>query len=636
MGRAHFKVKMTNEHPEHETAEHDDQYGLPYAVDDQPVASIEDAQRLRQPRPWRSRSLLRGTGDGANQREPTRHGLANERRDDRVAAFRPAVLAIRWGTAAVSLALAIPSFLAPAWITVALCLALFVYTVVRTVYPIRYTDEIRGSVLIFTEVAFHVAAIVATGKWESPFVFSLLTAVIVAGFARGFVFALRIGGVAGGSISLAAIFGKNASEVDLLNAVQWTIILLLVALVAGYSRRISGEADRQRTLALDRLERLSDANALLFSLHRIAQTLPASLDMAEVLDTTMARLRSLFDFDAVVLLLFDDTDAMWQVLRREGVSGPSRLGPTELPAPLMRAMALSRLVHVDDLHNAGGPGLASGSRSGLYSVLEARGSVIGLLAIEHRDPNHFTEREIELLDGFIDPVALAVDNARWFGRLRTVGADEERTRIARDLHDRIGQSLAYLAFELDRLVAKDERGEPLAEALTKLQGDTRMVIGEVRDTLYDLRTDVSDSADLVETLEAFSDRIRARSDLEITITSQDNGKRLPIRQEREMWRIAQEALVNIERHAEASAALIHWRCDGERAELTVVDDGKGFPIGAGRVDSYGIMGMRERASSIGATLEIVSEPGEGASLTCALTPADQQGKGRPASIAALK
>lgn len=615
---------MTESKPAEDSFGGDAQYSLPYADEDEPAASGSEAQRLRQPRPWRSRSLLRGTGDGRIDRDGNPQSHTKSPGDDRVAAFRPAVLAIRWGTTAVSVALTIPAFLVPGWISVAVCIALVAYTIARTIRPIRYTDEFRGSFLIFTEVAFHVAAVVATGKWESPFVFSLLTAVIVAGFARGFVFALRIGGIAGGSISLAAIFGKNASEVDLLNAAQWTIILLLVALVAGYSRRISGEADRQRTLALDRLERLSDANALLFSLHRIAQTLPASLDMAEVLDTTMARLRSLFEFDAVVLLLFDETDAMWQVLRREGVSGPSRLGPTELPAPMMRSMALSRMVHVEDLHQAGGPGLATVSRSGLYSVLEARGSVIGLLAIEHREPDHFTDRETELLDGFIDPVALAVDNARWFGRLRTVGADEERTRIARDLHDRIGQSLAYLAFELDRLVAKDERGDPLGEALTKLQGDTRMVIGEVRDTLYDLRTDVSDAADLVETLEAFSDRIRARSDLEITITSQDNGKRLPIRQEREMWRIAQEALVNIERHAEATTASIHWVCDGERAELRVVDDGKGFPIGSGRVDSYGIMGMRERASSIGATLEIVSEPGEGASLRCGLSPAHNQ------------
>ncbi len=596
----------------------DDEELLPYdPLTGNADSAREGARRLRHSRSG-SKAIGRavGTTGSPTAERPTFAG-------DRVAAFRPAILAIRWGTTMVSLALSIPAFLVEDWKIVAICGALIGYTIIRTVYPIRYTGELRGFFLLLAEVGIHVAAVVASEKWDSPFVFSLLTAVIVAGFARGFAFALRIGGVAGGAISLAAFLNESPAEADLRNAAQWTMILLLVALVAGYSRSISGEADRQRTLALNRLERLSDANALLFSLHRIAQTLPASLDMAEVLDTTMARLRSLFEFDAVVLLLFDETDATWQVLRREGAKGPSRLGPTELPPPLRRAMTVSRLVHVNDLQSSQGPGLAGASRSGLYTVLEARGSIIGLLAIEHREANVYSDREVELLDGFIDPVALAVDNARWFGRLRTVGADEERTRIARDLHDRIGQSLAYLAFELDRIITREAKGESLAPDLEKLREDTRSVIREVRDTLYDLRTDVSDAADLVETLEAFADRIRERSSLEIEIESNHTGKRLPIRQEREMWRIAQEALVNVERHADAKSVVMHWSSDGERAELTITDDGKGFPIGAGRVDSYGIMGMRERAASIGASLEIISEPGEGATLKCVLKPGHQ-------------
>ena len=101
---------------------------------------------------------------------------------------------------------------------------------------------------------------------------------------------------------------------EIRTTVQWSVIVLLVAVIAGYTRRISGEADRQRSLALDRLTRLSDANALLFSLHRVAQSLPASLDMDEVLDTTVARLRGLVDFSAVAILLFDDTDAHFEAL----------------------------------------------------------------------------------------------------------------------------------------------------------------------------------------------------------------------------------------------------------------------------------------------------------------------------------
>jgi signal transduction histidine kinase len=146
------------------------------------------------------------------------------------------------------------------------------------------------------------------------------------------------------------------------------------------------------------------------------------------------------------------------------------------------------------------------------------------------------------------------------------------------------------------------------------------VIGEVRDTLYDLRTDVSDQLEIGEVLEQFGGRLMERSELDIRVYADRTGKRLPLLQEREMWRIAQEALVNVERHAEARAAAVRWRCDGTSAALEIADDGKGFPVGkAGRLDSYGIMGMRERASSIGATLEIHSEQGRGTVIRCFLT-----------------
>ena len=243
---------------------------------------------------------------------------------------------------------------------------------------------------VILEIAIQVGAVVATDFWNSPFVFSLLTAIIVAGFARGFGFGLRIGVGAALAISMGEATRPNYQGEDLRVALQWSAVLLLVGVVAGYARRISGEADRQHSLALDRLDRLSDANALLFSLHRVAQTLPASLDLGEVLDTTVARLRGLVDFDAVAILVFDDTDAAWQVIRREGSALPNRLGPTELPPPLMTAMTENRLVEVSDFSEPNvGPGISPMSSSGIYTVLPARSAIIGFLAVESRRPGAF-------------------------------------------------------------------------------------------------------------------------------------------------------------------------------------------------------------------------------------------------------
>lgn len=536
---------------------------------------------------------------------------------DRVAAFRPAILAIRWGTTAVSLALAADTVDADAAVA-AWAVGLFAYTVYRTFRPIKYTGDVRSLLTVLAEVVLLVLAIAMTGYWESPFVFSLLTAIIVAGFARGFGFGIRIAVVSALAVSIPYLSAGDAGRVELETSAQWSVSLVLVGLVAGYARRISGEADRQHSLALDRLGRLADANALLFSLHRVTQTLPASLEMGDVLDTTIGRLKGLIEFDTAVILLFDDTDASWEVLRREGVRLPMRLDGPALPPPLQQAVDQQTVVLVDDLSGGEGPGLSGRAGSGLYAVLPARGSLIGLLAIEARSPNAYGTRDVELFRGFVEPVALAIDNARWFSRLRTVGADEERTRIARDLHDRIGQSLAYLGFELDRIVGRREKGDDIGPDLQQLRSDVRGVIGEVRDTLYDLRTDVSDSESIADVLEGFTNRVRERSDLDVELRA-DRGHRLPILQEREMWRIAQEAVTNVERHARATQVVITWRCNGERAVLEVADNGRGFPIGkAGRLDSYGIIGMRERASSIGATLDVISAEGEGTTVRCQL------------------
>ena len=496
------------------------------------------------------------------------------------------------------------------------CLAVVAYAGLRTIRPMRVEDDLQSAIAIGVEVVLHVVVVVSTGYWDSPFVFSLVTAIIIAGFARGFIFALLFATLSLASVTSTEFLRTDSPDVRL--AGQWAALTVLIAVVAGYTRRISGEADRQQTLALDRLGRLSDANALLFSLHRVAQSLPASLDLDEALDSTMGRLRDLFDFTAAAVLLLDDADRGWVVSRREGTRLPPRIPVDELPAAMATAVAQRGSVSEPNLLVTGGPGLAPRMYSGIYTVLLARGAVIGLVSLEHTEANHFTERDVELLKGFAEPAALALDNARWFARLRTVGAEEERTRIARDLHDRIGQSLAYLAFELDRIVKSDGRGDQVGPSLEQLRSDIRDVIREVRDTLYDLRTDVSEDHDMLSVLNLYLQRVRERSKLDVVLRSEETG-RLPLAQEREMFRIAQEALANIEKHAEATQVTITWQCAGHAAVLDIADNGKGFPIGqAGRLDSYGLIGMRERAASIGATLHVESDLGVGTRVRCLL------------------
>ncbi|HTO02017.1 MAG TPA: GAF domain-containing sensor histidine kinase [Microthrixaceae bacterium] len=539
---------------------------------------------------------------------------------DRVQTFNGLIMAVRLATTAISLLLVAThdnSDLISLRVWTGLIVA---YAAFRAIKPIRYSNDVHSLLRVLAEVGFHAAAVATTGGWDSPLIFTLLTAITVAGLARGFGFSLRVAVATSLTVTFPFVREAGGSSDALLRSASWSGIIILVALVAGYTRRISGEADRERELAMDRLGRLADANALLFSLHRVTQTLPASLDLGDVLDSTMTRMKSLVSYDSAAVLLFDEVDGHWEVVRHHGMHVRSRLGATELPEGLRRAIAQNGIAHIPDMSLVADNGLSNRAGSGIYAVLAARGSIIGLLAIEYGEANKFANRDIELVEGFVAPAALALDNARWFARLRTVGADEERTRIARDLHDRIGQSLAYLAFELDRMVDRDEAGESLSEPIAQLRDDVRGVIREVRDTLYDLRTDVSEEHGISEILEQYATRVAERSDLTIQVEA-DKSHRIPLLQEREMWRVAQEALANIEKHANASAVRVVWRCDGDRAFIDITDNGVGFEQGrAGRMDSYGVLGMRERASSIGAVLEIVSAPGRGTRVRCSLAP----------------
>src|SRR3546814_13788884 len=129
----------------------------------------------------------------------------------------------------------------------------------------------------------------------------------------------------------------------------------------------------------------------------------------------------------------------------------------------------------------------------------------------------------------------------------------------------------YTLFPDTTLFRSSRSGADTSESLDHLRNDVRGVIREVRDTLYDLRTDVTDTQSLPATLQAFLDRVRERSGLEVRLRAQETG-RLPILQERELWRIAQEAVTNVERHAAATQITISWRCDGEQGSLEIAAD----------------------------------------------------------------
>ena len=345
--------------------------------------------------------------------------------------------------------------------------------------------------------------------------------------------------------------------------------------------------------------------------------LPASLDLDEVLDTTMQRLRDLFDFDAVaVLLLDDDRPAAGTSCAGRAPARPSASTDDELPAPL-RAALLDRAASSSEpnLLAGGGPGLARELASGLYAVLPARGSIIGLLvASSTARPDHFTDRDVELLTGFVEPAGARHRQRPVVRppahRRRRRGAHPHRPRPPRP-HRPVAR--------LPRLRARPHRASRRAAATTLAepleQPAQRRAAGDRRGARHPLRPAhrrVRDARTSPPPSSAFLDRVRDRSGLEVELERREHR---PAPAPPGARAVAHRPGGGHQRRAPRRghpgrrplAVRRHrGRARGRRRRHRASRSAR--PAGS---TPTGSSGMRERAASIGATLDIDSERGPG-------------------------
>lgn len=488
---------------------------------------------------------------------------------------------------------------------------LLAFTAWRTLRPAGRI--LVGRPTLALELAASVLPVAASGGWDSPYVFNVLVVVVLAGFGRGYNAGFTVAVVAAVALAAGSLLFPSARAAPEA-ASQVALVYLATGAVGGFARRLFLEAQEGQAAFADRVDRLTEANALLAQLTRVAQTLPSSLDLGNALAASVGHLRQLFDFTAAAILVFDQATETWWAEATAGAATPAPRATEELPAGARAAVAgRSGAVVEEVLGEPPGPGgLWPASRSGLYGPLRARGRLVGLVVIEHSDEGRFGARQGELLDGVVEPLALSIDNALWFERLRLLGAEGERDRLARSLHDRIGQGLAYVNLELDRLSRKPDPGPDLA----RLRHDVGGLLAEVRETLRQLRSRVTDAAGLTSLAEAYLPRFAERTGIEARFERPAGDERLPVPVEQEVWRVLQEALSNVERHSGATRVVVSWQVENFRGRLRVDDDGRGFdPAGLDPQATSGIMAMRERVTAIGGRLRIDSAAGRGTQLT---------------------
>jgi two-component system, NarL family, sensor kinase len=276
------------------------------------------------------------------------------------------------------------------------------------------------------------------------------------------------------------------------------------------------------------------------------------------------------------------------------------------------------------------PELGGRSYTSMVSVPMESGAcgLVGVLNVHTRARRDFTERDVRLLVSIGRLVAGAVHQARLHRRLaareqaaerfaeQVIAAQEaERRRLAGDIHDGITQRLVSLAYHLDAAADAVGRDRDIAgRELDRARELTDLTLLEVHAALAGLRPPVLEDLGLADALASL-----ARSVAQVPVSVAADDGRLPEHMEIALYRIAQEALQNVVKHADAASAEVELRCDATRALLRVSDDGRGFDAGARADDSgsscYGLRSMAERAELIGGQLTVTSRPGVGTMVT---------------------
>ncbi len=199
----------------------------------------------------------------------------------------------------------------------------------------------------------------------------------------------------------------------------------------------------------------------------------------------------------------------------------------------------------------------------------------------------------------------------------TAGQEEERRRLARELHDETLQALIALQQRL-QLAAQDLEGQPeVQERLQELQSLVTQAVQDLRRLIRDLRPLYLEELGLIPALEALAQEVANQApELQVEFLLQGTPRRLSPNEELALYRIAQEALSNVVRHAQATQAQVILAFEPRQVRLEIRDNGRGFRVPESPADlapqgHYGLLGMQERAERIGASLRIHSEPGQG-------------------------
>lgn len=327
-----------------------------------------------------------------------------------------------------------------------------------------------------------------------------------------------------------------------------------------------------------------------------------------------------WDAQVGAVLLWEAETQNWDCRASLGFEADSDQGNFYTALEMARqAYQANRPVIRSGLENADPGGL----RSMAAAPLIAEGQTLGVLFLGAQRRRAINENQRELLNTVAHQIALAIRNAQLYAQLSQMAVLKERYRLSREFHDGLAQTLGYLGFQADRLenlVADERHTEALAE-IGELRQSIRDAYADVREAIDGLRLSVDNPGQIAARLSEYTAAFSRQSGINTKFQAAPENLEIDPGTALQILRIAQEALTNVRKHAQARSVTVTLRTDHDQLHLLISDDGRGFPaeVASDRTHhSYGLTTMRERAEGLGGTLSVATSPELGTRLTVEL------------------
>jgi PAS domain S-box-containing protein len=390
-----------------------------------------------------------------------------------------------------------------------------------------------------------------------------------------------------------------------------------LALLRDVSKRIQAERQLQQRVGV----RAHEQTALL----EISQTLASTLELQPGL--ILDQLEVLIKYDRAGLFTLEDSTLMALAIRgterlEQAVPIRIRLNGKQTLEALFNGHHPIRIADLwsnepsarflRTLLETDAAALLEGVYSWMWVPLAVKNRIIGGIGIAHTERNYFTAHHADLAMTIANQAAVTLVNAELYENAQALAALQERQRLAQNLHDAVNQSLFSAGLIAEVLPRLWERNPAEARrSLEDLRRLTRGALAEMRALLAELRPTTLTDAELGDLLRLLGNAFTGRTNIPVTATVSGEGS-LPAETQVALYRICQETLNNIAKHAKASQVEIDLRHASRGLELHIRDNGCGFdPSAPTPSGHYGLGMMRERAEAVGAQLTVTSQPGKG-------------------------